>query len=211
MQPQRAALCVVFGVAGLEEITYEYLRRVQAKERSSPAISELPDEFYASVQAAVEKWDRRTRERFSLSEAKEYENILKILRDIYARREQKIVLAALRSVRGEERPPSLVPAEIEFFESVALAVNQNNSRFESLISRRASEVREDVRAFESAEKDKKESKEAKDRKRIKLLADLPTFVGFDMSTYGPFKSGEMHSLPKREAELLISKKFAEEA
>ncbi|MEW6328503.1 MAG: hypothetical protein AB1468_00130 [Candidatus Micrarchaeota archaeon] len=195
-------------MADSEEITYEYLRRAQARERGSPVLSELPDEFYASVQAAVERWDRRTRERFSLSEAKEYENILKIIRDIYARREQKIVLAALRSARGEERPSGLAPAEQEFFESVARVVGENNRRFESLILRRASELREDAQAFESAGK---ERQGAKDRKRIRLLSDLPTFIGFDMSTYGPFKSGEMHSLPKRDAELLISKKFAEEA
>jgi len=186
----------------MEEITYDYLRRAQAKEKGSPQLAELSEEFYPSIQVALEGWEKRTRESFSLADAKEYENILKILRDIYSRREQKIVLAALRSAKGGEKPAALVGDEQEFFESVSRAIGENGSRFESLINKRE-------RGGKESKSAEKAEREIRDTKMIKLLSDLPSFVGLDMSTYGPFKRGEMHTLPKREAELLLSRRVAE--
>jgi len=45
---------------------------------------------------------------------------------------------------------------------------------------------------------------------LKLLVDLPKFVGGDLSSYGPFKAGEIISVPGDIKNLLLGRKVAEE-
>ncbi len=44
---------------------------------------------------------------------------------------------------------------------------------------------------------------------VKILSDIPKFVGTDMQAYGPLKSGEVVNLPKEIANLLVTRKVAE--
>ena len=44
---------------------------------------------------------------------------------------------------------------------------------------------------------------------MKFRSDLPEFVGSDMHRYGPFKNGEVTSLPDNEAGILVKKGIAE--
>ena len=44
---------------------------------------------------------------------------------------------------------------------------------------------------------------------VKVLSDIPEFVGTDMKEYGPFKKGEVVTLPLKISKLLSDKKFVE--
>ncbi len=46
-------------------------------------------------------------------------------------------------------------------------------------------------------------------KEVKLSQDVPEFIGEDMRAYGPYKKGEIVSIPLRNAEILIREKVAE--
>lgn len=46
-------------------------------------------------------------------------------------------------------------------------------------------------------------------KEVKFSQDVPEFIGEDMRSYGPYKKGEIVSIPLRNAEILIREKFAE--
>lgn len=46
-------------------------------------------------------------------------------------------------------------------------------------------------------------------KEVKLSQDVPEFIGEDMRSYGPYKKGEIVSIPLRNAEILIREKVAE--
>jgi len=46
-------------------------------------------------------------------------------------------------------------------------------------------------------------------KEVKLSQDVPEFIGEDMRAYGPYKKGEIISIPLRNAEILIREKVAE--
>jgi hypothetical protein len=46
-------------------------------------------------------------------------------------------------------------------------------------------------------------------KEVRLSQDVPEFIGEDMRSYGPFKKGEVISIPLRNAEILIREKLAE--
>ena len=44
---------------------------------------------------------------------------------------------------------------------------------------------------------------------VKVLVDVPRFVGTDMVNYGPLKTGDVITLPTDLANVLISRKIAE--
>jgi len=46
-------------------------------------------------------------------------------------------------------------------------------------------------------------------KEVRLSQDVPEFIGEDMKSYGPYKKGEIVSIPLRNAEILIREKIAE--
>ncbi|MEM3555445.1 MAG: hypothetical protein QXF56_01870 [Candidatus Micrarchaeia archaeon] len=169
----------------MEELTYEELRRIQARERASPVLQSLPQGFYKAVGKLIEKKNSSLKSNFSLTEAKEYENILKVIEDIYERRKQKIVMKAMRS--GEEG--ALAEEEKEFF-----------SKIRKVIEEEAESFKKNIGVVEG---------ERESIKRIKILKHLPKFVGSDLKVYGPFEEGASVELPEREAQLLVRRGVAE--
>ena len=45
---------------------------------------------------------------------------------------------------------------------------------------------------------------------VRILTDMPKFIGTDLQPYGPFSTGDMVQLPKEIANVLISRKAAQE-
>ncbi len=45
---------------------------------------------------------------------------------------------------------------------------------------------------------------------IKILKEVPTFVGTDMQEYGPFSEGQKVDVPQKISKLLVLRKIAEE-
>ena len=50
----------------------------------------------------------------------------------------------------------------------------------------------------------------KENRLIRFIENVPKFIGDDLSIYGPFKQEDIASLPKRIAEILITKGRAKE-
>lgn len=44
---------------------------------------------------------------------------------------------------------------------------------------------------------------------VKILSDIPSFVGTDLKEYGPYKPGQVVSLPEKIAQLFVSRKLGE--
>jgi len=168
-------------------LTFEELRKIQNAEKSSAALSELPERFWANATALVAESGARLKENFNIGAAREHDNTLKTLRDIYTRREQKIVLAAARAADSGTAPPGLSPEEKPVFDAVIKALSDGRQRFEQGMA----PVKEGTVA-------------------VRILVGIPSFVGTDLASYGPFKAGETATLPRKEAALLLRKKIAEE-
>ena len=160
----------------MEELSYDELRKIQARERASPVLQSIPEDFYASLLKLIEKKSEALKSSFSLTGAKEYESILKVSEDIHERRRQKIVLRAMKSSGGQEEVP-LTGEEAELFEKISKAVAEDSERFSSIIGDKGSKEEERI-------------------KRIKILKNLPKFVGTDLKVYGPFKEGDSTELPE---------------
>jgi len=167
----------------MTEISFEELRRIQLKEKKEPRLCELESDFYDKVNAYTAGWKKRLEQKFSMAEAREYENTLKILRDIYSKREQKILLLALRAARGEGEANGLTKEERALFDSLVKLLRECSAHIQGMLEVGAA------------------AKEL-NKRRVKILRDVPEFVGKDLTNYGPFKLGEDVLLPENEAERL---------
>jgi hypothetical protein len=47
--------------------------------------------------------------------------------------------------------------------------------------------------------------------RIRILSEIPSFVGTDMKEYGPYKPEQVVELPQKIAQLFVSRKLGEAA
>jgi DNA replication factor GINS len=167
---------------GEEMITYETLREYVTREKNSPKLIELPDNFFQEVRDYLEN-------KAKVSEGKEdlweLDNSKRMLQDLLDARESKIVRLALVFVRAGVTPGKVMAEEKEFFDSMV----SNIKGFQD----RRSEFLEG----------KKEGMET-----IALLDEVPRFVGVNMKEYGPFRKGDIGRVPKDNSQLLISKGLA---
>jgi len=182
----------------MAELDYETLRKIQAKERASAALSELPAGFYALVRQLVLSRKEKLNSGFTVADAKEFENLMKVVREIYDMREQKILLKALGKAAENRNDANMQPEEKQVFGDVGAVVDARRAWFEGILEGRNPEL---------------DSVERRDEKimHVKLLMPIPRYAGRDRSYYGPFDAGVIASLPKDEAELLVKKGAAERA
>ncbi len=176
------------------------LRKIQTDERASSALSRLPEDFYPSVQKKISGAREQLNKNFSLADAKEFENTLKVLRDIFTMREQKMLLRALAVAGGARDGSALTAEEKEAFDKVVFVLSEKNKWFEGLLEgrERAAEEERDARAGAG-----------RSAMPVRFLVPMPAYVGSDGKNYGPFKAGELTELPEAEANLLVRRKAAE--
>lgn len=166
-------------------ISYSMLRDIQKKEMDSAAIVKLDESFYSEVANFIEEKKRLAKESGSLLSIKEYENVRKIVSAIQVRREEKIVLMA---VRGESDPKGLTKEE--------------NGLLKDLC-KRIDECRQSISDIWNRKRDGPETK------KVRILKDIEPYTGLDKKAYGPFKNGEEPLLPLAEAEWLLKSRMAE--
>lgn len=162
-------------------LTYSALREIQKKELESGALVELEDDFHSQVLELLKVKKEEAKEGTVMS-TREYANIKRIISIIIAKREEKIVLMALRS---EKSHIGFTREEKNVFLKVKQLIN-------------------DYRDNLALESDKKPLIQ-----KIKVTKDLEQYKGSDNKIYGPFKEGEILSLPEEETKWLLKEKIAE--
>jgi len=139
--------------------------------------------------------------------ALEFENGKKLLEDIISIRTRKIILAALRTVRGAAPPEQLTEKEAEFFDRM---VTEFKSFMESMkVSACGPDgvVEEKIEAVKKL-KEEKEEKNINNVK-IRILKEVPEFVDSDLRKHGPYTPGETIETTPEVANLLVMRKLAE--
>ena len=181
-------------------LSYDTLFELLRLERSRTELQQLPDNYFASVQALIAVEEQTAAVASGAEHSKKtiaLKNLQKIVAELYERRERKIVLLALDKVKA---PGALVdfkkllPTEKAMFDEIV-----------ALLARYRSTTREKI-------PEKKEAKAATtsdpDMQMVKMLSPFPSFVGPDLLTYGPYAENDITSLPAPVAKLLIEKKRA---
>lgn len=158
----------------MEEITYDEIRRIQTKEKG-PLLAQIPENFYDLVGALTEKYRKET------PNGREYENLIRIVGEIFSRRAEKITTAALNSLKGVEPPPEMLPRERALYDRIVRELRESENSFKQVLAGTLPKP-----------------------KKLRILKDISAFVGLDGKNYGPFKTGEEVDIPDEESTALIS-------
>jgi len=160
------------------------------------------------------------------------ENIRKILRELYERREKKIINLALDRSRTSSNiidTSVLLKEEKEIYDRlVALFDRFRKGILLNLLETEAPKVeiptvKPDTQMESESSKQEaapaepeidpeveKEVEHALAEKKVKFIDPIPKFIGEDLQEYGPFETAQIITLPLTIAELLIDKGKAEE-
>lgn len=177
------------------ELNYEEIRRIYRLEKNSSQLIDLDENFYVQLSAFIEKEKKAYLDSLkngSFTDAKNFTNLKKLVEEIFFMREKKLLNKALLSSRTKEKDAKGMSVEEKklFFELLSL-LERHQEFFSAL--------------FEQNNADKKE----KNFLKVKILSDVPSFIGVDMKEYGPFKAEEEAVLPQKIALLLVEKNFAQ--
>ena len=204
-------------------ITYETLFELWKREKDTADLQKLEPGFFDNfVEYLNEKKDMLNKENnlFSYDEKKKVENQIdnarRLIKEIYERREKKILNIALIKSRTKSHVidiSSLLDNEKKFLgdiEKVLNAYRQNviysvmEGKQVSQIKHQENEAKEEINAANDVEE------ETKSTKLVRFLYSVPKFVGTELEEYGPFAEEDIANLPAEIADLLIGKGKVEE-
>ncbi len=159
-------------------LTYESIRKILDEEKATGRLIKMPDNFFDQALSYLDKKAKVSEEEWKLDSAR------RRLQDIIDIREKKIVNAAMNAAKASVSVDNLTPEETEFFNSLLDIIK---------LFRKKIEKQTDIGQKEEF---------------LVIMEDIPEFAGLENQSYGPFRKGDMTTLPKPIAELLIKKEAA---
>jgi DNA replication initiation complex subunit (GINS family) len=190
------------------------LREIHRKERMSPYLSHVGRDFYREVKACIREMDAR------LEEAKgdksrlavllgERETLKNTIMDIFEIRERKIVTNALYYAKsGEEvELENLTTEEAGMLRDICDIINgYRKDLLEGLLSGEGDvKIRPPPKKERPLDADRQETEYL----TVRILQDLPPLSGIDGKVYGPFKTEDVVTMPRKNASILLGKETAE--
>lgn len=163
-------------------LTYDALSRIVKEEKEEKnRLAAIPANFFEEVK---EYLDAKSRMAAGKDDLWELNSARRILQDMMDVRERKILTAALYFPRTGSEPENMTSEEQEFFSKVARHLEEFQKKRKSML----------------------ENKE--DASVAALLTDVPEFVGTDLKNYGPYKEGDIATIPTENAKVLVQKNAA---
>ena len=181
-----------------ETLTYETLYEILRKERIKQELQNLEKTFYQDVNKYIkDKVDvlETQKQKSSIFAQKEIEktekqldNVKKIIRELYEKRELKIVQLALSSakIRKMDDLPELLPEEKVMFEILVKALKIHRENIINNILEKPKDIKIDQEV-----------------KLIRFTQAVPKFMADDNNEYGPFEEEYIALLPSKVVEILI--------
>ena len=202
-------------------ITYETLYELLKRERERPDLQKLEPAFFSDTIGYIKDkkkiLEAKSDSVFAIEEKKkterQLENIYKILKELYERREKKIISLALDKSRTKSNlidTTALLKEEKVVFDALTgLLDTYRDAILYSILN----EKMPFMRSFED-KKPKEDFKTAfelkKSTKLVRFTHRVPKFVGEELEEYGPFEEEDIANLPAEVADVLISKGRVEE-
>lgn len=215
-----------------EEINYKTLRKIQQAERQSPMITRIESHFYKDVSVYIKRLHERLEEETQAQKKmllhEELQNIEKIARNIYEHREKKIILAAISKARGgNPSHENMIKKENQFFKDIyhlilsarsniyeqSLSASSDMKPPENIDTGKPSSSTTNKNEPKNTEKTKKapsktSSKQKNSHPIIRIINDIPTFIGTDNHTY-TLRKADVLTIPPDMADMLIKRKKAQ--
>jgi len=204
-------------------ITYETLFELLKREKDTADLQKLEPNFFDNfVEYLNEKKDMLNKEDtlFSYDEKKKVEkqidNARRLIKEIYERREKKILNIALIKSRTKSHvidTSALLDNEKKFLGDIEKVLNAYREDIiynvmegkpVSQIKHQEKEIKEEINAANGVEE------ETKSTRLVRFLYSVPKFVGTELEEYGPFAEEDIANLPAEIADLLVGKGKVEE-
>jgi hypothetical protein len=202
-------------------ITFETLYDLLMREKQREELLELEQSFFQDVveylQEKMKAWDKikQDDDLFSQGERDKIEtelrNIRKIVKDLYERREKKIVDLAMNKSRigGGLEATHLLDEEKQLFDAVVNQLDRyRQGILMQLINMKLPSVEEQKMVVE-LQQAQEVIKKPKETALVRFLRAVPKFIGSDLAVYGPFDVDAVASLPADVADVLVTKERAE--
>ncbi|MBW3014832.1 hypothetical protein KY330_00255 [Candidatus Woesearchaeota archaeon] len=198
-------------------ITYETLFDILRAEKQREELQKLDENFFKNlVEYLKDKQQIMLKVDDTLFSAGEKEktkrqlqNINKMLKEFYERREKKIINMAINRSRTNSSiidTSTLLAEEKQFYESILKILDlYRKGILLNILESKAPEIQQ-----EQTGEQENLPKQPCDNKLIRFLQPVPKFVGQDLEIYGPFEKEDIANLPKRIADILILKERAAE-
>lgn len=214
---------------------YEELRKYQRKEKNTAKLVELKKGFYEELSDLVSEKSSKYKEEMDPEVKKKLENIKKIARDLYKKRERKIISRALRTTELEEEDYKLLEREKKLFKEIREAIEEERKQLDKVLKGEPLQgLEEESRELEETEKsegelqttsetdleeetaeselkneEEKETGEGLNKVMVRILKEVPEFVSQNLQELGPYEPESTVEVPEKEAEVLVDKGLAE--
>ena len=203
-------------------ITYETLYELLKRERERTDLQKLEPAFFSDTINYIKDKKKILEAKaedsvFAPEERKkterQLENIYKIVKELYERREKKILLLAVDKSRTRSNlidASGLLKEEKVFFDALTNMLDNYREAIlfavlnEKMPFMQSLEEKKPVEVFRSAIELKKPTR------LVRFTSHVPKFVGPELEEYGPFEEEDIANLPAEIADVLINKAKAEE-
>ena len=213
-------------------ITYETIFDFLIREKNRAEIQKLPDTYFSDI---IEYLNEKTvslqnknRDEMKILEH-QLDNAKRLIKELYDRREKKIVLMALNQARlrnNEMKIDTLLYEEKQLFNEVSkvlssVRINVINQILQQLVPNELYDDSEMQKyelnevnntGYNSSPSEVKLSdhknnidKHNNEKKQIKFITNIPRFFDENMQVLGPFEEGTISEIPDKIAQLLINK------
>ncbi len=187
-------------------ITYDKIYELLMKEKREKNLQNLGENFFEDIKDYLrekgEILENQEKSGIFVSEIKnikkQLENAKRLLKELYEKRENKIIEHALLCSRVNEgrEVEGLLPEEKEFLNELIEVLNKFRRK-----------ILFNLTEFSSKPKELKRENE-KNTLTIKFLKDTVSFVDDKKNKYGPFKKGETAEIPLDYAKILLNRGVA---
>jgi DNA replication initiation complex subunit (GINS family) len=191
-----------------EALTFSDLRKIQKKEKRQDQLSELDDNFLLKASQYLDRKEG--------VDDREYKNARRVLDKIIGLRQDKIVKNAKISVKSDVKSSklNLLPREQEFFRDIKERFNAYSDNIDEVVEKKAGDVQvpepEPEPEIEETEPEEETEAELEEGyEKVKIVSNVPEFMGTDLESYGPFEEGEETELPEENADILVNRGSAE--
>ena len=203
-------------------ITYETLFELLKREKERTDLQKLEPAFFSDTINYIKDKKKILEAKsedsvFAPEERKkterQLENIYKIVKELYERREKKIISLAVDKSRTKSNlidTTGLLKEEKVFFDSLTNLLDKYRDAIlfavlnEKMPFMQSLDEKKPVEVFRSAIELKKPTR------LVRFASHVPKFVGPELEEYGPFEEEDIANLPVEIADVLINKAKAEE-
>lgn len=198
-------------------ITYETLYEVLRLEKYRGELQKLDESFFEKLTKYLEEkksilLSSETKDSVFASQAiektrKQIENIQKMIKELYEKRESKIVQMALFASRMDSKVTevsALLKDEREMYDNIVEQLNcfRAGILYNLMNAKKPKIVKPKSIKIEEMPQD--------GNKLVRFVQAVPQFMGEDMKVYGPFEAEDIANLPAAISEVLIKNNKVEE-